>query len=476
MEFYIGAMFIIILFGILSIILLDEKKSKKIGLIISGIILLSALSLLLNLFLSGAVSYKENYGLYISILNIMLQFQLNAISVALIVMVSIVAFAAILAGNIEKINSKGKNALVLLFELSAIALFASANLFLFYIFWDVGVITLFFMLYLYGSANRKRAATKFFIYEFAASLLLLLAIIILYYSIQPHTFNINAIIQNASSIPKNTQELIFLLFFLAFVINMPIFPFHSWLPDAYTEASTQGSMLLSSTLAKFGGYGMLLLFLILPISHLPKLAFGIFILGLISVFYAAFTLMSQRDIKRVIAYSSIVEMGIILVGIASLNQLGIEGAAFAMFAHGLIISLMFLVAGSIGHIFLNRDIKLLSGIAKNTLSSAYTFMFGIFAIAGVPLTVGFIGDILIFSSAFSTYSIIGLLPLFALIILVGFLYYINSKTVFNTGEYSKEINYIGIEQKAGYIFLITAIFVFGIMPFLILNLFSTLSF
>jgi NADH-quinone oxidoreductase subunit M len=475
MEFYIGAMFIIILFGLLSIILLNEKKSRTIGLIVSGIILISTLSLLLNLSLGGVVSYKEDYGVYISILNIILQFQLNAISIVLIVMVSIVAFVAVLAGNIEKTNSKGKTSFILLFELSAIALFTSSNLFLFYIFWDVGVIVMFFMIYLYGSANRKRAATKFLIYEFAASLLLLLAIIILFFSIQPHTFDINTIIQNASTIPKNEEMIIFLLFFLAFIINMAVFPFHQWLPDAYTEASTDCSMLLSSTLTKFGSYGMILLFIILPISHIPKLAFIIFILGLISIFYAAFTLMSQRDIKRIIAYSTIVEIGIILIGIASLNQLGIEGAVFAMLAHGLIISLMFLVSGSIGYIFLNRDIKLLSGVAKSTLSTAYSFMFGIFAMSGIPLSVAFIGDILIFSGSFLTYSIIGLLPLFALIILIGFFYYINSKTIFNVSEYSKEINFIGTEQKIGYAILIIAILIFGIMPFLISNLFSTLG-
>jgi len=474
--FYISAILGIILLGSILVTLFDEKKSRGIGVIISGLALLTVLIFLFNLFSSNAFSYIESYSIdYIPILSIMLQFQVNAISIALIVMASIIAFAAIIGGNIEKTYIKGRTLLILLFEFSAIAFFASSNLFLFYLFWDFSVIIMFFMLYLYGSANRKKAAIKFLIYEFTASLLLLLAIIILYYSLPMHTFDINMIIENAASIPRGAQELIFLLFFLAFMINMPVFPLHIWLPDAYSEASTDGSMLFSGILSKFGGYGMILLFLMLPLSHAPHLSLLVFFLGLISAFYAAFALMTQHDIKRIVAYSSIVEMGIVLIGISSLTEIGIEGATFAMLAHGFVVALMFLAAGSINYIFLNRDVRLLKGIAKNALSSAYTFMFGIFTMSGIPLTATFIGDILIFSGAFSTYSILGIIPLFALVALIGAFYYINSTMVFNTNNPSSEINYIGIEQKVGYAVLIAAIIAFGIMPFLILNLFANLG-
>ncbi|MCL5433920.1 MAG: NADH-quinone oxidoreductase subunit M [Candidatus Marsarchaeota archaeon] len=466
---YIGLILLTLLLGSLFVILTKEKHSKLLGTIFSGLALLIVLIMFISAFLSGNSIQSENYGIYIVALNIYLHFQINAISLILTIMCSIITFAAIFGGNVESSNSKGKTLLLLLFEFSSIAFFTSANLFLFYIFLDLGILFAFFMLYLYGSANKRKASIKFLAYEFSASMLLLIAIILIYFS--AHTLNISSIMQNANIIPRSTQVLIFIFLLLAFIINMPIFPFHFWLPDAHTEASTQGSMILSGVLTKFGAYGVLLTFLMLPISHNSSIQIILLLLGGFSAFYAAFVIITQHDLKRIIAYSAIVEMSIVLIGIASLTTIGFDGAVIALFAQGVTIALMFLSTSSIIHIFAEHNILLIKGAARNALSSAYTFMIGIFLLGGVPLSIGFIGDLLIFIGAFSTFSIFGIIPIFALVILILFLYYINSKAIFNiSGECSKNINFINTEQEIAYVILISTLFIFGILPFLFINL------
>ena len=467
---FIGLMLLTLIVGTMATALLEEKYSKTISSIFSFIVMLLAFGMIIVASQLGVTAISEQYSSYISQLNIMFNFQITPISLALIVMASIVSFVTVLAGNVEREMERLSNGLVLLFEFAALGLFASANLIVFFIFWDIGVIVLFFMIYLLGSANRRRAAIKFLIYEIVASLFLFFAIMLIYFYTPVHSFDINFIIYNAASIPAGSQILIFACFFIAFLINMPVFPVHLWLPDAHTEASTQGSMLLSGILTKFGGYGMILAFTMIPISS--SYSNIVALLAGFSAFYLSFVLMTQHDIKRVVAYTTIVEMSIILVGISTLNAFGIAGATFAMLAHGLTISMLFLAAGSIGHIFADRDIRSLRGIIKSSVSTAYTFLAGIFATTGVPLTAAFIGDILIFIGAVKAFSILGALPLAALILLGAFLYYLINKSVISTKETSRNVEYIGISQKVGYALLLFFIFLFGILPFIILNFFN----
>ncbi len=469
----IGMMLLVLLVGTAATIILKEKYSRLVACIFSGIVILLAFTILAYSISAGSVNIAESYSYYIQQLNVGFNLQLSAISLALVLMASVVAFVTILSGNIEREKEKVANSLTLLFEFAAIGLFASGNLIIFFVFWDIGVIALFFMLYLLGSTNRKRAATKFIMYELLASMLLLFAIMTIYFYTPLHSFDINYIIANASIVPLNLQILIFAFLFVAFLINMPVFPVHLWLPDAHTEASTQGSMLLSGILTKFGGYGMILAFLMMPVAL--QYSKEIVILAGFSAFYAAFVLMTQHDIKRIIAYTTIVEMSIILVGISAFNLIGTAGATFAMMAHGFAIAMLFLVAGSIGYMHSDRNISSLRGVIKGSLSTGYTFLAGIFVITGVPLTAAFIGDILIFIGAITTFSILGAVPLLALALMGAFMYYVINKSVISTKEISPSVEYIGMSQKIGYSILLFFIFLFGLLPFIILNLFNLVS-
>ena len=466
----IGAMLLALMAGIAAVMALDKRHSRTVATLASLLVAILAIAVLINAIVSGTVASTESYMYYIQSLNIGFTFQITPISLALLVMASIVSFATIFAGNVEKENEKGASALLLLFELSAIGLFTSANLLIFFVFWDIGVIALFFMIYLLGSANRRRAAVKFLMYEILASLLLLLGIMMIYFYTPLHSLDIQYIVLNAHLINQNIQSLIFLILFSAFLINMPVFPVHLWLPEAHTEASTQGSMVLSGVLTKFGGYGMILLFSMLPISlsYSQDIAF----LAIVSAFYSAFVLMRQNDIKRIVAYTTIVEMSVILLGITAMNGFGTYGATYAMLAHGLAISMLFLAAGSVGHMFGDRDIRSVKGVVSTSLSTAYTFLIGTFATTGVPLTAAFIGDILIFSGAQSSFGNIGLLPLGALILTGAFLYFVLNRSFLAAKNSSKNVEYIGLSQKIGFGILMFAVIAFGVLPFAILKLFA----
>jgi NADH-quinone oxidoreductase subunit M len=467
MSILIGLMLLITVVASFLVLGLDRDYSKRIALFASGVVLAITILILITSLAQGSVSLSEQYN-YVSAFGISLQLQMSAINFILVLMTTIVAFGTVLAGNPEHEHEKVANTLILLFEFAAIGLFTSANLFVFFIFWDVGVVALFFMINSLGSPNRRYASMKFIIYEIFASSLLLLGIMMIYFYTPVHSFNIQTIISSAASIPEATQAMIFFFLFVAFMVNMPMFPLHFWLPDAHTEASTQGSMLLSGVLTKFGAFGMLLLFSILPISR--EFAAPAAALAGFSTLYAAFVTMRQKDIKRVIAYTTIIDMGIILVAIASMNEFGTYGALFGMFAHGVTIALMFLVVGCVHHIFGTRDMRSVKGVVNQATSTAYSFLAGTFGITGVPLTTGFVADVLIFIGSIQAFGIIGALPLLGLLIIGAFLYFVINKSFLMTKDPLQRVDYIGVEQKIGYAFFMFFMFLFGVFPFLLLGL------
>ncbi len=449
------------------LLLLGEKKSRPIS-VASTLLGFAIVSyIFVESVISGALSLSVTYP-YISALGINFGLRINLISMVLLLMSSAVLFATALAGNPEKEKGKARNALVLLFQTAAMGIFMSSNMFLFFIFWDVGVIAMFFMINLLGSANRKQASMRFIVYEIFASSLLFLGIMLLYFYMPGHSLDMSSIVLHSASMPVLIQELVFLLLFVAFMVNMPMFPMHFWLPDAHTEAPTQGSMLLSGVLTKFGGFGMLLIFYMLPISS--KYAFYVAALAVVSAFYSVLVLMKQTDIKRIIAYSTIIEMSVIMVGIAASNTLGTYGAVYAMLSHGLTIALMFLVVGSMKHIFGERSINVLKGTVASAASTSYSFLMGSLSMVGFPLTAGFVADILLFIGSASAFGIVGLLPLVALMLMAMFMYFVMERSVFSVREKSKPVDFITIEQKLGYAIFLSMIFIFGVLPFTVLGL------
>lgn len=450
--------------SIIPILVFDKKHAYNISIAASFI---SFLLTMLVVYLSStgqAVSFSVPY---ISYLNINLSFQVTQLNLILLVMTSIVFLAASLVGKyFIKDGHQQYNILFVIAEGSCLALFISANLFLFYIFWELAEVMMFFIIFVYGGYGRRYAAIKFIIYSLASSLLLLIAIILIYTNITPHTFDILSIINNSGTIPPSMQIAIMALLLLSFMIKMPVFPLHTWLPDAHTEAPTTGSMILAGVLLKFGGYGLLLMFLMMPVS-LDYTKYIAILFGF-SAIYAAFTALRQTNIKRAIAYTSITDMGIVAIGAAAYGILGSRGALYAMLSHGLVISLLFLIAGTVGELYGTLEMPKIKGVIRNFPAITYLFIFGAVALIGIPLTAGFVGDLLIFLASAQAFGIAGVLPLVSLVLLGALMFWIVEK-VFLSKEETHIRHHVETPVIIGALLLAAASIILGIFPSVLLH-------
>ncbi|MCA1812611.1 MAG: NADH-quinone oxidoreductase subunit M, partial [Halobacteriales archaeon] len=239
--------------------------------------------------------------------------------------------------------------LILIEGVAVMGVFAVLDLFVFYIFWEVVLVPMYFLIAIWGGANRKYASVKFFVYTFIASLIMLVGFMALYFQAGLGTFSIPAIAAAAPGFAFGFQTLAFAALFFGFIVKMPVVPFHTWLPDAHVEAPTAGSALLAGVLLKMGAYGLLRIALPLAPAAAQAWVPVMFVLGVLSILYGATISLAQRDLKKLVAYSSISHMGMVLLGIAAYNVVGINGALFMMFAHGLISPAMFMMAGVMQH-------------------------------------------------------------------------------------------------------------------------------
>lgn len=452
---------------LVPLMLLDKKHAHSMTLGASLIVLLLSATALYLANVNGIASLSFSAA-YIPSLNLGFSLSLSQPSMMLLLMTAAVFFASSLAGEYFLGRVGRVYATVFLVALSAsLGVFMSANLFLLYIFWEVAEVMVFFIIFLYGGYNRRYASIKFLIYSIISSLFLLIGIIILYNSIGTHTFNINAIIAASKSIPSSTQLEVLILFLLAFMIKMPAFPLHSWLPDAHTEAPTTGSMILAGVLLKFGGYGLYLMFLMLPIA--AHYSLYIFLIFLVSTVYSAYVCLSQRNIKRLIAYTSITDMGIVGVGISAMNAFGYNGAMYAMFNHGVAIALLFLIAGSLDEVYGTLEIDKIKGVIKNFPGLSYLFIIGTFAALGLPLTAGFIADLLVLIGTVSTFGIIGVVPIAGIIVIGAALFWLIERVFMSASKAVEPYNPLSSLVLASGVFLIAVSILFGVLPFLLLG-------
>ncbi len=323
--------------------------------------------------------------------------------------------------------------LIMLMETALVGVFVSLDAFLFYIFWEMALIPIYFICLRWGGVNRGAVTLKFFVYTLAGSLIMLVAFLYLYYQTPvPHSFSIDALYAAGRQLPAQTQGLIFWSIFVAFAIKMPVFPFHTWQPDTYHTAPTQGTMLLSGIMLKMGIYGVIRWLLpVVPMGVLQWAPTAI-LLAVIGIVYASCLAIVQKDLKRLVAYSSIAHVGLIAAGLFTLNRIGMQGAMIQMISHGLVIVGLFCVIDIIFSRTTTQEIATLGGIRNSAPKFATAFVIIMLGSVALPLTSGFVGEFLLINSVFQFNRIIGAAA--ALTMILGAVYMFRSFQLTMLGE------------------------------------------
>jgi len=341
----------------------------------------------------------------------------DGLSVPMVLLTALISFIAVLASwNIDK-AFKGYMAMLLLLDTGMMGVFGALDFFLFYVFWELMLLPMYFLIGVWGGPRREYAAIKFFLYTLLGSVLILLAMIALYFSttiLDPatgekvHTFNMLAMMNPANLEPgsllagagTHLRLLAYIALFIGFAIKVPIFPFHTWLPDAHVEAPTAISVILAGVLLKMGTYGLLRISYPMFPEIAQQTSVALAILALINIVYGALCAMAQKDFKKLIAYSSISHMGIVLLGMAAMNTQGMMGAVFQMFNHGTITAMLFLIVGVIYDRSHTRDLDAFGGLALSMPKYTGIMTVAFFAALGLPGLSGFISEAFSFLGAF----------------------------------------------------------------------------
>lgn len=322
----------------------------------------------------------------------------DGISVWLILLTTFIFPVALwFSGESIRERERAYYALMLLMETATLGVFLALDMFLFYVFWEFALVPMYFIIGLWGGERRTYASVKFFIYTMAGSVLMLIAILAL--GIGAGTFDLEAIARDSGAFAANA--LLFLAFAIAFAIKVPVFPFHTWLPDAHVEAPTAGSVILASVLLKMGSYGLIRFNLQLFPEASATFAPLMIALAVIGILYGAVVAFAQGDAKKLVAYSSVSHMGYILLGIFALNQIGIQGAILQMVNHGLSTGGLFLIIGFIYERRHTREMNRFGGLwAKMPLYGALALILALSS-AGLPALNGFVGEFVILQGAFA---------------------------------------------------------------------------
>jgi F420H2 dehydrogenase subunit M len=366
--------------------------------------------------------------------------------------------------------------LILTMEAAVIGVFVALDFIVFYIFWELTLIPLFFMVNLWGGEKRAHASYKFFIYTHVASLIMLLGIFGLFFTAWQQsgvpTFGIRELISEFQFFESDMlRNAIFLSILFGFLVKLPTFPFHSWLPDAYTESPTAGSVLF--VLLKIGGYGLFRISLpMLPNTGSPKLMITMLgLLGSISILYGALVALRQNDLKRMIAYSSLSHMGYVILGSAGLAALSVSGAMFQQFSHGLILSIMFMSAGAIEVSTGTRIINDLGGLAKKMPKLTVIMMLGFMASLGLPGLTGFVAEFLVLAFSYENLPGFVSIALLAVVITAGYHLWAMQRTMFGVfNEKRGNVRDINPMQVFSMAIIALLVLYFGLNPNPVLNM------
>jgi len=428
----------------------------------------SLATFILSLFIWYSMDYTSADFQFLeeqSWINDFIKFKLgiDGISILFIVLTTLITPICIISCiNSVKVRVKEFLIAILILETFMIGVFCSLDLVVFYLFFEAGLIPMFLIIGVWGGPRRVYSAFKFFLFTLLGSVLMLVAIIAIYWI--TGTTDVTQIYE--IKIPVEHQNLLWLAFFSSFAVKMPMWPVHTWLPDAHVEAPTAGSVILAAILLKMAGYGFLRFSL--PMFPLASEYFTplIFSLSIIAIIYTSLVALMQEDMKKLIAYSSVAHMGYVTLGIFTFTKQGIEGSVFQMISHGLISAALFLCVGVVYDRLHSRMISTYGGLV-NYLPK-YSFLFIVFALAGLglPGTSGFLGEFLVLTGAFQKNYLVAMLATFGVVLGAAYMLWLTKRVIFGVTKNDQIKNLKDMNKSEMLMLIILALLVilFGFYP------------
>ncbi|MAK12567.1 MAG: NADH-quinone oxidoreductase subunit M [Candidatus Pelagibacter sp.] len=464
----IGVLFLLFIKGDTDFV---NKTSSRVAMLTSIITFFASILILKNFnYLDAGFQFVEQHDWIVDFVNY--KVGIDGISLSFILLTTFITPICILA-TINSVRDRLREFLItlLLMETMMIGVFCSLDLFIFYLFFEAGLIPMFLIIGIWGGEKRVYSAFKFFLYTLFGSIFMLVAIIYIY--IDAGTLDVEKLLN--IEINKDYQKYLWLGFFASFAVKTPMWPVHTWLPDAHVEAPTSGSVILAAILLKMAGYGFIRFSLgLFPDASIYFAPF-VFILSVIAIIYTSLVALVQNDMKKLIAYSSVAHMGFVTIGIFVFNKQGIEGSIFQMISHGIISSALFLCVGVIYDRMRTREISHYGGVVNSMPKYATLFMIFTLGSLGLPGTSGFIGEILVLIGAFKFNYWVAFFATIGVVLSACYSLWLYKRVIFGEIKNDQIKNLTDLNKREYIILtpLVIMTLVLGFYPGLLLDLISS---